>query len=65
MIPVNLSAIGTAMANHLRQSTLFAMVAAVFTLALHRNQAAIRHRLWLAASLKFFVPFSLLMSLGS
>jgi TonB family protein len=32
---------------------------------LRRNQAAIRHRLWLAASLKFLVPFSLLMSLGS
>jgi bla regulator protein BlaR1 len=65
MIPGNLSAIGTAMANHLWQSTLFAMLTAVFILALRRNQAAIRHRLWLAASLKFLVPFSLLMSLGS
>jgi bla regulator protein blaR1 len=65
MIPVNFSAIGTAMANHLWQSTLFAIVAAVFTLALRKNQASLRHHLWLAASLKFLVPFSLLVSLGS
>ena len=65
MIPENLSAIGTAMANHLWQSTLFAILAAVSTLALRKNQASVRHHLWLAASLKFLVPFSLLMSLGS
>ena len=65
MIPENLSAIGTAMANHLWQSTLFALLAAVSTLALRKNQARVRHHLWLAASLKFLVPFSLLMSLGS
>jgi bla regulator protein blaR1 len=65
MIPENLSAVGTAMANHLWQSTLFAILAAVSTLALRKNQAQVRHHLWLAASLKFLVPFSLLMSLGS
>jgi bla regulator protein BlaR1 len=65
MIPGNFSAIGTALANHLWQSTLFAIVAAVFTLALRKNQASLRHHLWLAASLKFLVPFSLLVSLGS
>src|ERR1700688_1300210 len=65
MIPENLSAVGTAMANHLWQSTLFAMLAAVATLTLRKNQASLRHHLWLAASLKFLVPFSLLMSLGS
>jgi bla regulator protein BlaR1 len=65
MIPENLSAIGTAMANHLWQSTLFAILIAVSTLALRKNQASLRHHLWLAASLKFFVPFSLLVSVGS
>ncbi len=65
MIPENLSAIGTAMANHLWQSTLFALLAAVSTLALRKNQARVRHHIWLAASLKFLVPFSLLVNLGS
>ncbi len=64
MIPENFSATGTALANHLWQSTLFAFVAAGFTLALRKNQASLRHHLWLAASLKFLVPFSLLVTLG-
>jgi bla regulator protein blaR1 len=65
MIPENLSAVGTAMANHLWQSTLFAILAAVATLALRKNQARVRHHLWLAASLKFLVPFALLVNVGS
>jgi bla regulator protein blaR1 len=65
MIPENLSAIGTAMANHLWQSTLFALLAAVSTLAFRKNHARVRHHIWLAASLKFLVPFSLLVNLGS
>jgi TonB family protein len=65
MILENLSAIGTAMANHLWQSTLFALLAAASTLALRKNQARIRHHIWLAASLKFLVPFALLVNIGS
>jgi TonB family protein len=65
MIPENLSAVGAAIANHLWQSTLFAVLAAFFTLALRKNQARVRHHLWLAASLKFLVPFALLTNLGS
>jgi bla regulator protein blaR1 len=65
MIPENLSAIATAVANHLWQSTLFAILAAVSTLALRKNQARVRHHLWLAASLKFLVPFALLVNVGS
>ncbi len=53
------------MANHLWQSTLFAALAAILTLAFKRNQARIRHHLWLAASLKFLVPLSLLIGFGS
>jgi uncharacterized protein (TIGR03435 family) len=68
MIPSYLSAIRAAVtpavANHLWQSTLFAALAAILTLALRKNYARVRYRLWLAASIKFLVPFSLLISLG-
>ena len=33
----------------------------LLTLALRRNRVAVRHGLWLAASLKFLVPFSWLV----
>jgi bla regulator protein blaR1 len=55
----------TALENHLWQSTLFSCVVALLTVLLRRNRAAVRHRLWLAASVKFLVPFSLLVSMGS
>lgn len=51
--------------NHLWQSTLFAGVIGLLTLALRSNRAAVRHRLWFAASVKFLVPFSLLVGIGS
>ena len=35
------------------------------TLALRGNRAHVRHWLWLAASVKFLVPFSLLFYIGS
>ncbi|MDR3699630.1 MAG: hypothetical protein P4L56_08355, partial [Candidatus Sulfopaludibacter sp.] len=54
-----------AMANHLWQSTLFGAAVWVLTLALRQNRAALRYWLWLAASIKFLVPFSLLVSAGS
>lgn len=52
-------------ANHLWQSTLFAAMVALLTLALSKNQARWRCRLWLAASMKFLVPFSVLAGIGS
>ena len=58
------AAIAPAVGNHLWQSTLFAAVVAMMSLALRKNQARIRYRLWLAASMKFLIPFSLLISLG-
>src|SRR5216683_1124979 len=51
--------------NHLWQSTLFAAVAGLLTVAFRKNRAQVRYWLWLSASFKFFIPFSLLMSLGS
>src|SRR5262249_34313360 len=55
----------TAIVNHLWQSTLFAFAATIVALALRRNLASTRHTVWLAASMKFLLPFSLLMSLGA
>jgi beta-lactamase regulating signal transducer with metallopeptidase domain len=60
-----LTALAPALKNHLWQSTIFALVAALLTLALRHNQARTRYRLWLAASLKFLVPLSLFVTLGS
>jgi bla regulator protein BlaR1 len=54
-----------ALANQLWQSSLCAGLAALVTLALSRNHAHARHWLWLAASVKFLIPFSLLVTIGS
>src|SRR5262245_48967203 len=51
-------------ANHLWQSTLFAGIAGLLTLSLRQNRAHTRYCLWLAASAKFFVPFSFFLALG-
>jgi bla regulator protein blaR1 len=59
------SAIAPALGNHLWQSTVFAGVAALLTLILHKNRAQARYWLWLMASMKFLVPFSLLAGVGS
>ncbi len=69
MIAEYLSKIWTGFApglgNHLWQSTLFAVAVWLLTLTLRKNQARMRYWLWLAASVKFLVPFSLLIELGS
>ncbi len=69
MIPNHLSPIWTALApalgNHLWQSTLFAIAAGLLTLILRKNHARARYWLWLAASVKFLIPLSLLVGLGS
>src|ERR1035438_9892377 len=51
--------------NHLWQSTGFAAVAVLLALALRANHARARYWLWLAASVKFFVPFSVLAAIGA
>jgi bla regulator protein blaR1 len=53
------------MANHLWQSTAFAVMAGLMTLALRKNRAQTRYWLWLAASVKFLIPFSVLVEMGS
>lgn len=54
-----------ALTNHLWQSTLCAAIAGLLMLALRRNQAGIRYRIWMAVSIKFFVPFAILVAAGS
>src|SRR5579864_1849491 len=54
-----------ALGNHLWQSTLFALAAGLLAWTLRRNQARARYWLWLAASVKFLVPFSGLVAIGS
>jgi bla regulator protein blaR1 len=55
---------GAAFIAHLWQSTLCVIVAWMLALALRRHAAQIRYFVWLAASLKFLIPFSALTALG-
>ena len=50
---------------HAWQSTLCALVVGGFVTAFRRHRAAVRYRLWIAASLKFLVPFSWLSAAGA
>ena len=52
------------MNNHLLQSTIFAAAAAMLTLLLRNNHARTRYWIWLIASMKFLVPFSLFVEFG-
>jgi bla regulator protein BlaR1 len=69
MVPNYLSTMWTtfapAVGNHLWQSTLFAGIAGLLTLLLRKNRARARYWLWLAASVKFLIPFSVLVAVGS
>ncbi len=51
-------------ADHIWQSTVFALAAACLTLVARRDPAAFRFTIWLAASVKFLLPFALLVHLG-
>ncbi|HEV8147267.1 MAG TPA: M56 family metallopeptidase [Bryobacteraceae bacterium] len=54
----------SALLNHLWQSTLFAAAIALLALLLKKNRASVRYSLWLAASVKFLIPFSLFVAIG-
>lgn len=53
------------LANHLWQSTVVACLAWLVTIALRRDRAGVRYGVWLAASLKFLIPFSMFTALGA
>jgi beta-lactamase regulating signal transducer with metallopeptidase domain len=55
----------SALLDHLWQSTLFCIATWMITILMRGNSAAVRHGLWLAASLKFLVPFSAFYLLGA
>ncbi len=55
----------SALANHIWQSTLVALALGCLTLAFLRNRAEVRHWLWFSASVKFLIPFALLVGLGN
>ena len=52
-------------ATHLLQSTVCVGIAALLAFALRRAPARTRHAIWLFASLKFLVPFSLFTAAGA
>ena len=51
--------------NHVWQSTVFAAAAALAALVFRRHSASVRYWLWLAASVKFLIPFAVLAAVGS
>ena len=51
--------------NHLWQSTAFTTAVALACAALRLNSPRLRYWLWLSASLKFLIPFSLIVSMGT
>jgi len=60
-----IAGMGPQIADHLWQSTAVVLAAWLVTLALRANQARVRHAIWLAASIKFLVPFALLIAAGN
>jgi len=59
------AAVAPGLGNHLWQSTLCLVVVGLLAWVLRKNRAQARYGLWLAASLKFLLPFSLLIAVGA
>ncbi|MGB6687167.1 MAG: M56 and DUF3738 domain-containing protein [Terracidiphilus sp.] len=57
-------AFAAALVNHLWQSTAVVLAAWLLALALRSNRAGVRYWLWMIASLKFLLPFSLFIAAG-
>ncbi len=53
------------MTAHLLQSTMFAGIAALLAFAFRKQRAGIRYWIWLAGSLKFLIPFAVLIEIGA
>jgi bla regulator protein blaR1 len=51
-------------ADHLWQSTVFAAIVWALTSAFKRHHARVRYWMWMAASVKFLVPFAALVAVG-
>src|SRR5215469_2722747 len=57
--------LSTNLPGHLWESTAFALIIAALTLMCKPNRVRLRYRIWFAASVKFLIPFLILVSLGS
>jgi beta-lactamase regulating signal transducer with metallopeptidase domain len=53
-----------ALVDHLWQSTLCVLAAALLTLVFRKDRASVRFRIWFAASAKFLIPFASLAWIG-
>ncbi|MGO9776790.1 MAG: M56 family metallopeptidase [Terracidiphilus sp.] len=53
-----------ALANHLWQSSLVTGIAGLLSLSLRKNHARMRYWVWMIASVKYLIPFSLLIAIG-
>jgi bla regulator protein BlaR1 len=53
-----------ALTNHLWQSTLVVVATGLLTRVLRQNHARTRYAIWLAASIKFLIPFAWLVRMG-
>src|SRR6185437_8894359 len=53
-----------ALINHLWQSTIVAVIAWLLSISLRKYSARVRYWVWFAASIKFLLPFSLLITAG-
>jgi uncharacterized protein (TIGR03435 family) len=53
-----------ALVNHLWQSTVVVLIARLLTWTLRSDQARTRYGVWMIASVKFLIPFSLLIAAG-
>ena len=53
-----------ALANHLWQSTLVTGIAWLLSISLRKNHARMRYWVWMIASVKYLIPFSLLIAAG-
>ena len=60
-----MSATVTVLADHLWQSTVCAAIAWLLSLILKNNRAHVRYCVWVAASVKFVVPFAALSAFGA
>ena len=63
-LPLSEAAILAALADHVWQSTWVAAGAALLVWILRRHRASVRAAIWLAATLKFVVPFAVLAAVG-
>ena len=57
-------ALTATLCNHLWQSTVMTVIVWLLALSLRKNYARTRYRLWMVASVKFLVPFSLFINAG-